>query len=92
MKKVPKWIEKAALLAISRVRYESANLGGDLETATVTTEKIRKATKVYTESWIVPLLKAIAKGDRRMAELMTSHYGDVVRIHKVRKEIKEEQD
>ena len=48
------------------VRYESASLR--LETTefpAVDTPAIREATRLYTESWIVPILDAIERGDTR---------------------------
>lgn len=68
----PRWARKAMDKAISRVRFESASIrlpgtpfGKD------DTEAIREATRLYTETWIVPLLKAVRDGNRAAAERMT---------------------
>jgi len=64
MSKQPKWIQRAMNLAIRRIRFEQASLHLDKDRVfDDDTEQIREATRLYVESWIVPLLKKVRDGD-----------------------------
>ena len=68
----PVWAQQAIKQAISRVRFEDAVLrlpGTDISNDD--TDVIREATRLYTETWVVPLLEAVRAGNRKGAELLT---------------------
>jgi hypothetical protein len=68
--KVPKWVQQAMERAISEVRYEGAKLTLPGSAAfNDDTPVIRKATRLYTESWIIPLLEAVRDGDAGLAKM-----------------------
>jgi len=56
----PMWIKEAAALAISRVRFEGAYFNEG-------TEEVRRITKGFVESWIVPILRSIRDRDSETA-------------------------
>ena len=67
-----KWVIAAMNGAISKVRLENAVLrlkGTSLFSDD--TAKIRNATRLYVETWIVPLLEAVRDGDRHTANNFT---------------------
>ena len=59
-----KTVQSACQVLRARVRFENASLslssgmGNDEDT-----QRIREATRIYTETWVVPLLNAIERGD-----------------------------
>ncbi len=69
-----KTVQKACELLIRRVRFENASIrlpGHSLESAVVDTQAVKDATKVYIETWVVPLLEAIRKGDTKTLQRIT---------------------
>ena len=72
MAKVSQITKKACALLISRVRFEKASLTlPHNETPNSDTEVVRMVTKLYTESWIIPLLEGIRDGDTELLKVMT---------------------
>jgi hypothetical protein len=64
MAKTSKTVQSACRLLKQRVRYESARLrlpGSSFDDDD--TLKIRLATKIYVNTWILPLLDAIESGN-----------------------------
>jgi hypothetical protein len=69
--KTPIVMQDACDKLISRVRYESAVLtlrpkedyNIQCRSHDADTQAIRDATKLYVETWIVPMLEAIKRGD-----------------------------
>ena len=63
--KQSKTVVRACDLIISRIRFETAvlSLSDSLKDRDEDTEKIRTATKLYVETWIVPLLELIRNGE-----------------------------
>lgn len=63
----PKWVKRAMNLAIRRARYENASIrlpgtpfGED------DTDVIQEATRLYVDTWLIPLLKGVRDGNRQM--------------------------
>lgn len=59
-------IQKACQVLRRKVRYKNASFSLSNEVGMWNpedTEAIRKATKLYTESWVVPILDYIETGD-----------------------------
>jgi hypothetical protein len=72
MADLPKWVQRAMDIAIKRVRFENAYVRlPETPFPQDDTEKIREATKVYIETWVVPLLKAVRDNDRGTGESMS---------------------
>jgi len=74
--KVSKTLQKACQVLRHRMRYKSAGIrlpGSELSDTEKDTAIIREATKIYVESWIVPLLDCIEKGDLRAVARMVEH-------------------
>lgn len=79
MKHVPRWQQRACDLLLKRVQYETASIGftrAQLDAMAQRpryladdTDELRAATRLYTQTWIVPLLEALRDGDRETAEL-----------------------
>ena len=68
MAQVSKTVQRACQLLKARARFERAAFrlpGSALSDADRDTKLIREATRLYTETWIVPLLDAIERGDLR---------------------------
>ena len=67
-------LAKACQVLRSRVRYKTARLGtmeADL------TPEIREQTKLYVETWIVPIIDMIERGDTRaLGEFCFGDQGD----------------
>lgn len=71
MSQVPKWVQRAMNTAIRKVRFESASIrlpgtpfpGDD-------TEVIREATRLYVETWVIPLMEAVRDGKKDIAECL----------------------
>ncbi len=64
--KQSKTVKAACDLLISRVRFETAQFpppGDRWTNKEEYTVEVREATRLYTETWIVPLLNAIRDGD-----------------------------
>jgi hypothetical protein len=63
--KVKSAVQGACNLLIKRVRFETAgfNKPGEYFSPPEYTEEIREATRIYTESWVVPVLEAIRDGN-----------------------------
>ena len=62
--KVSKTLDKACEVLKNKVRFETASLtlpGSNMFDDD--TKTIRESTKLYTESWIIPIIDAIQKGD-----------------------------
>jgi len=72
MSDAPKWVKRAMDKAISRVRFEHAaiRLPGTPFPAT-DTDTVREATKLYVETWIVPLLEAVRDNKRDVGECLS---------------------
>ena len=73
MRTTGKTFQRACDVLRSRVRFETAHLR--LPTSQLLsdndTETIRKATRLYVESWIVPLINAMQNGKvRDLKELL----------------------
>ena len=68
-RRCPKHMKKAMQVLRRRVRFDGAHLtltsSGYMRDDT---EAIRKATRTYVESWIVPILDAIESGDTKFAK------------------------
>jgi len=59
-------IKKACRDLKSKVRFENASFtlpGNDMSNSEEDTELIRRITKLYTESWVIPIIDAIEKGE-----------------------------
>lgn len=79
MKNVPRWQQRACDLLLKRVHYESASLGFTEDQLVAIaqrprymandTAEIQEATRLYVDTWIVPIIEAIRDGDRETAEL-----------------------
>lgn len=72
--KVPRYLKTAMDTLIKRVRFENASLtlpGHSMDKAKEDTEAIRESTLLYTETWVVPLLRAVRDGDTEFLK----HYG-----------------
>jgi len=68
----PKWIQRAMDKAISRARYEDAGLRlPGTPFPDTDTEVIREATRLYVETWLVPLLAAVRDGDVGTAKCLS---------------------
>lgn len=67
-----KTVQAACDTLIQRVRYSSAslNLAGSTS-QTDDTAAIREATRLYTDTWIIPLLRAIKENDLDTLRLFT---------------------
>ena len=64
-----KWVQRSMNKAISRVRFERASIRlPDTPFPENDTELIREVTKLYVETWIVPLLEAVRDGKKDVAE------------------------
>jgi hypothetical protein len=63
--KIPKSFQKACQLLIGRVRFSHASfkLGDNPMSNDQDTELIRAATRLYVETWIVPVIEMIQRGD-----------------------------
>lgn len=98
MAQVAKCVQDACDLAVARVRFEGG-VGVGFENEQLEemvkigggfphnhTEIIREATRLYTETWIVSLLQAIANGDTRYLRRSTDIHSDQAMISKARKE------
>jgi len=74
----PKTVQAACQVLRRRVRYRDAGLRlQPAEFDRDDTAAIREATRVYTETWIVPLLDAIELNDRSaLAHLIDAEKGD----------------
>jgi len=77
--KTPVALQRACEVLRARVRFKSASLtlpgnpfGQD------DTQIVRDATRVYVESWIIPILNCIERGDLRLLQevLSTFEIGD----------------
>ena len=67
-----KWVERAMNLAIKRVRLEQASIHLDPNKPfDDDTEQVREALRLYTETWIIPLLRAVRDGDSATAMQFT---------------------
>ena len=67
----PKWVQRSMNKAISRVRFETAVIRlPDTIFPEHDTELIREATRLYVESWIVPLLESVRDGKKDIAECL----------------------
>ena len=67
--KQTKTVKAACEYLRKKVRYESAGLrlpGNDNMNAPEDTPAIRAATRIYVESWIIPVIDAIAAGDTKL--------------------------
>lgn len=72
MSDAPKWVQRAMNKAISRVRFETASVRlPETPLSRDDTEKIREATKLYVETWIVPLLEAVRDNNRAIGECLS---------------------
>jgi len=60
-----KAVQRACKILRKRVRFESASfrLSGERMSSEADTAAIREATRLYMETWVVPLIDAIQKGD-----------------------------
>ena len=73
-------LEKACQIIRKRVRFKTASitLPGN-PTFQNDTQAIREATRLYVESWIVPLLDAIESGDMSLVkEYYQTEEGDPI--------------
>lgn len=72
MSDAPKWVQRAMNKAISRVRFETASVRlPETPFPRDDTEKIREATKLYVETWIVPLLEAVRDNKQGVGECLS---------------------
>ncbi len=74
MTKPSKTVQKACKYLKSKVRFETAGLilpGNDMNHSEKDTETIRQATKRYTETWVIPVIEAIEKGNTRLLQTFT---------------------
>ena len=71
-------IQRACRLLRARVRFKNASFAlGGVMSNDADTERIRKATRLYTETWVVPLLDAIESGDTATLQLfLRGEHGD----------------
>lgn len=62
-------VQKACDCLIDRVRYKNAAFTPPgprrVESSKEYTDEIREATRLYVETWIVPVLEALKEGDTR---------------------------
>jgi len=77
--KVPKVLAKACQVLRGRVRYKQASLrlpgNGDISSSD--TDVIREVTRVYVESWVVPIIDLIERGDlRALAKSVETYRGE----------------
>ena len=62
-----KTLQKACQTLRDKVRFRTASfkLPGERMASEESTAIIREATRLYVESWIIPIIDAIEKGDTR---------------------------
>lgn len=60
-----KAVQRACKILRKRVRFERASfrLSGERMSSEADTAVIREATRLYMETWVVPLIDAIERGD-----------------------------
>lgn len=58
-----KAVQRACHLLRKRVRFEMAELHLPPDIGLSDTDRIRDACRLYTETWVVPLINAIERGD-----------------------------
>lgn len=72
-------LAKACQVLRSRVRFKTARLG---PMGTDLTPEIREQTKLYVETWIVPIIDMIERGDTRaLGEFCFGCPGDEMESH-----------
>lgn len=80
MPQPPHGIQKACQVLRRRVRFKEARLrlpGNHTLEYEADTEAIREATRLYVESWIIPIIDAIETGENQhLKELLCSQRGD----------------
>ena len=90
--KIPKALAKACQVLRRRVRYKQATmrLPGNNNITKNDTAVIQEATRLYVESWVVPIINAIERGDLHfMKKYLSSDVGDLMEANK---EDQDEQD
>lgn len=73
MMRTPKALTKACQLLRGRVRYKTAHFKNGLHEDV--SEQVRNVTRLYVETWVVPLIDAIEKGDIRTLNALTWDMG-----------------
>lgn len=69
--KTSQTVKKACQVLRKRVRFTDAGLYlSDGHPGRNDTEAIRKATWLYTETWVVPILDAIERGDTHALKML----------------------
>ena len=67
--KVPLVLDQACEILLSRVRFQRADLRlPGTEFPAEDTQAIQEATRLYVESWIVPIIQAIQAGDMKLLD------------------------
>lgn len=67
-----KWVKRAMEVAIKRARFEGAFIRlPDTPFPDTDTAVIRESTRLYVETWLVPLLEAVRDGDVETAKCLS---------------------
>jgi len=61
-------VQRACQRLRQRVRFENASFDLPGMTSEEATKAIREETRLYMESWVVPLLNAIERGELRLLQ------------------------
>ncbi len=79
--KTSQTLQRACQVLRRRVRYKNAglNLDGKWGSGNKDTKRIQEATRIYVESWIVPILDSIESGDTAaLARFIAGDRGDKI--------------
>lgn len=76
--KVGKTLQKACRVLKAKIRFKRAHfrLSDDMNGGGKDTELIKAATKQYVETWVIPIIDAIEKGDMKTLKYLMQHEED----------------
>lgn len=78
--KTGKTIQRACRVLKNKVRFKCASFRLSDEASVMSneedTELIKKATHLYIETWVIPIIDAIEKGDIRTLDILTRNEDD----------------
>ena len=81
--KVPDPVKRACQVLRKRVRFDGARITiAGSKSSGDDTAIIRQATEAYIETWVVPIIDAIERGDVRSCRFMSEGFGEGHQIGK----------